>query len=103
MKKLIVAVTLVLGLTSVVVTPTKVGAQKTAPTAVAKKNQSKTDKLKYYQKQIDKIDSEIRKLESQRYKLKPGSKAMIASLEKENTLLEKKKYWLKKIIELAKK
>ncbi|MGM1044839.1 MAG: hypothetical protein ACQEXX_01695 [Bacillota bacterium] len=105
MKKLIVAVTFVLGLSSIVVAPTQADAQKTAPTTIAKKSQakksqSKADKLKYYRKQIDKIESEIRKLESQRYKFKPGSKAMLESLEKESSLIEKQLYWLKKIIEL---
>ncbi|UNK20437.1 hypothetical protein MNQ98_10665 [Paenibacillus sp. N3/727] len=100
MKKFIVAVIFALGLSSVTVAPTHVDAQKVSPTTIAKKSQSKADKIKYYRKQIDKIESEIRKLESQRYKFKPGSKAMLASLEKENSLIEKQQYWLKKIIDL---
>ena len=64
MKKLIVAVTFVLGLTSVLVAPTNWRTENRTISS-CKKSQSKADKLKYYQKQIDKLKSEVEKLQSQ--------------------------------------
>ncbi|ETT44733.1 hypothetical protein [Paenibacillus sp. FSL H7-689] len=81
--------------------PAESTSSKAELVTIAKKTSStKKEKIAYYQKKIGQLEAQIDKLEIELSKYAISSKEYRRNLGKQNSLLEKKLYWIQKIIDL---
>ncbi|MNZ34630.1 hypothetical protein D3C78_520110 [compost metagenome] len=103
MKKVIIPLFIAMSLFagSVVLEPISHVSAASKTTKTTKKT-TKADKLKYYNKQLKKLDDQIEVLEHKKDKVAKSSEKYRTILKDQNKLLEKKKYYLELIMELEK-